>query len=142
MYSGGGAGDGQGGADEIGIFPSRKAIAGDYKPVNVAFKVVAGVKRGQYKGDVFRINVAVTRKRTVVIFNDIEVVVGKRHFIPNERNPEKIQFRLRATNNQDFNIEQQGGRDAVNKFGLEKVRLYKNTEFSYTLQLKAGKAGR
>src|SRR5262249_7800314 len=144
IYGGAGPG-GQGGADGggeggISVSASEKAPGGEYKPTNLGFQVVRGVTRGQYQGDVIKVDRAALIKGTVVTLEGVEVVVGRRVFIPNQANPEKIVVPLEVSRNQYFDIEKKYGAEVVRKIGYRSFELKKGVKFSYTLQLKAGRA--
>jgi hypothetical protein len=140
MYGGGGEGGQGGGETGISVSPSEKAPAAEYKPTKLGFEVVRGVTRGQYQGDIIKVDRAALVKGTVVTLADVEVVVGKRVFIPNQSNPEKVVVPLEVTRNQYFDIEKKYGAEVVKKIGYKSFEYKKGVKFSYTLQLKAGKA--
>lgn len=145
MYGGGGTG-GQGGGEGggeggISVPASEKALEGEYK-LRFKFEVVAGVKSGQYVGHVIKVNTANSIKGTVVTLEDVEVVVKNRVFIPNERNPEKIEVSLEVTKDQHFDVEKRYGAEVVKKIGVRRFVAWKGRKFKYTLQLKAGRAGK
>lgn len=140
MYGSGGQGGGEGGAAGISVSVSEKTVKGDYKPSKHKFEVVAGVKTGQYHGDIIRVDIAALINNTVVTLRNLEVAVGKRRFMPNERNPEKIEVPLKVTKEQDFDIERESGAEVVKKIGFKSYRRKQGSEFTYTLPLRAGKA--
>ncbi len=140
MYGGGGPGGqggGEGGKVGINVPASEKPLEGDYK-LGFKFEVVAGVTSGQYAGRVIKVNIANSIKDTVVTLEDVEVFVKKRVFIPNERNPEKVEVHLEATKDQFFNIEEKHGAEVVKKIGVKRFRVGKGRKYQYMLPLKAG----
>jgi len=139
IYGGGEGGQG-GGESGISVSPSEKAPAAEYKPTKLGFQVVSGVTRGQYKGAIIKVARQALIKGTVVTLADVEVVVGKRVFVPNQSNPEKVVVPLEVTRNQYFDIEKKYGAEVVKKIGYKSFEYKKGVKFSYTLKLKAGKA--
>ena len=137
MYGGGGQGGDERG---ISVSASEKAPAREYKPTKLGFEVVRGVTRGQYQGDIIKVDRAALIKGTVVTLEGLEVVVGRRVFIPNQANPEKVVVTLEVTRNQYFDIEKKYSAEVVKKIGYKSFEYKKGVNFSHTLQLKAGKA--
>ena len=140
IYGGGDPG-GQGGDESvISVSASEKALDREYKPTKLGFEVVRGVTKGQYQGDIIKVDRAALIKGTMVTLEGVEVVVGKRVFIPNQANPEKVLVPLEVTRNQYFDIEKKYGVEVVKKIGYKSFEYKKGVKFSYTLQLNAGKA--
>lgn len=135
MYEGGG--EGAGGEGGIRVIVSAKAPGGVYKPTS-GFRVVGGVTTGKYQGDIIKIDRAATFRGTTVTLEGIEVMVGKRVFIPNQTHPEKIEVPLIVTKDQYFNIEQQFGADVVNKIGYKSFEYKKGLKLVCMLNLKSG----
>ena len=129
--------DGEGG---ISVLASKKATAGDYKPTNLGFQVVGGVTRGQYQGDVIRVDRAASIKGAVVTLEGVEVVIRKRELIPGPANPEKLVVRLEVTRDQVFDIESKYGSNTVRKIGYKRFQYKKGAQFSATLQLRSSAA--
>jgi hypothetical protein len=140
MQGGGVAGAEGGGEGGISVFASEKAPAGEYKPTKLGFNVVSGVTRGVYKGDTIKVVRAANIKGTEVTLEGVEVVVQNRVLVPNEANPEKIVVDLEVTKDQYFNVEEKYGAEAVKKIGYKSFQYRKGVKFSYTLQLRTGRA--
>ena len=129
----GGEGDGEGG---ISIPASEKELARDF-PETFRFQVIGGVKRGQYLGDVIKVDIAKSIKGTPVTLEGVEMVVKRRVLKPNARNPETAEVHLETTKDQYFSVEKYGP-ELVNKIGPS-FKSEKQSKYRYTLQLKAGK---
>lgn len=139
MYGDGGSGGGEGGgAEGIQVSASEKDLSGDYK-LKFRFQVVGGVGRRDYVGNVIRVDFADLIRGTPVTLEGVEVVVRKRVFIPNERNPEKVEVHLEATKDQYFDVEKKYGTKFVDKIGVKRFKVNKGSKKRYTLQLGAGK---
>ncbi len=129
--------DGEGG---ISVSASKEATAGNYKPTRLGFEVVGGVTRGQYQGDVVKVDRAATIKGTVVTLEGVEVVVRKRELLPSPVHPDKLVIRLEVTRDQVFDIESEYGADVVRKIGYKRFQYKKGVQFSATLPLTSGAA--
>jgi hypothetical protein len=131
---------GQGGQAGIQIPAAEKDLPGAYN-LSFKFQVVGGVNAGDYQGAVINVDFADMIKGTLVTLEDVEVVVRKRVFIPNERNPERMEVDLEVTKDQYFDVEQKYGTAFVDKIRVKRFRVSKGNKKRYTLQLRAGKPG-
>ena len=131
---------GQGGEAGIQIPAAEKELPGAYN-LKFKFQVVGGVKAGDYHGAVINVDFADMIKGTLVTLDDVEVVVRKRVFIPNERNPEKIEVGLEVTKDQYFDVEKKYGTAFVDKIGVKRFKVSKGNKKRYTLQLRTGTPG-
>jgi hypothetical protein len=141
LYGGEGAGGGEGGKEGIQVSAAEKEIAGDYA-LKFRFQVVGGVGRKHYVGSVIKVDFGDVIRGTPVTLEGVEVIVRKRVFNPNERNPEKVEVHLEATRDQYFDVEKKYGTKFVDKIGVKRFKVNKGSKKRYTLQLGAGKPGR
>ena len=124
LYGGEGAGGGEGGKEGIQVSAAEKEIAGDYA-LKFRFQVVGGVGRKDYVGSVIKVDFGDVIRGTPVTLEGVEVIVRKRVFIPNERNPEKVEVHLEATNSQYFDVEKKYGTKFVDKIGVKRFKVGK-----------------
>jgi hypothetical protein len=134
---GSGGGDGSGDAEGISVTASKEKGTGDFKKKGFGFKVVAGVTRGQYPGDIIKVDKAATIRGIVVTLKGIEVRVVTRQLLPTAINPDRMVVVMKVTTEQVVDIEKEYGMEAVKKIGYKRFRLEKGATFDHTLQLKS-----
>jgi hypothetical protein len=125
--------------DVISVSASDDPSLRKYNPTRLGFKVVAGVERGQFTGQIIRVDRAALIKGKRVTLTGVEVVVRKRIFIPNRSSPEKVEVHLEVTRDQHFNIENAYGEEVVKAIGYKSFRYEKGDRFRHMLRLSGAK---
>jgi hypothetical protein len=130
---------GQGGTgDGISVAASKAATPGNFKPTGLGFTVVNGLTRGQFQGDVIKVDRAANINGIAVTLEAVEVRIVKRQMLPNTTRPEKIVVYLETTHEQVFDVASKYGADAVKKIGYRSFQIKKGSTFQHTLQLTPG----
>jgi hypothetical protein len=130
---------GQGGDGEgISVAASKPTTPGNFKPTGLGFTVVDGLSRGQFQGDVIKVDRAANINGILVTLEGVEVRIVKRQMLPNTTRPEKIIVYLETTHEQFFDVASKYGADAVKKIGYRSFQIKKGSKFNHTLQLTPG----
>ena len=129
--AGGGQAAGEGGGEGISVSASKESKPGQFKPVH-GFRIVAGVGRGQFQGDIIKVDRAATIKGVTVTLENIEVRIANRLQL---HGPERMVFELESTKDQYFDVASKYGADVVNKIGYVRFEVKRGIKFKYTLPL-------
>jgi hypothetical protein len=137
MYGAGGAGAGEG-AGEVGISvgPSKKPVMETGRPSRHKWDVVRGLSRGQFRGDVIKIDLAASINGVLVTLENVEVAITNRVVLPS-----KIVFDLKVTKEQTHDFSEKYDSGTLKKIGFAWHRYRAGDKLApYTLQLKGGEA--